>query len=480
MTYVTLPRLMIAGLRAQSGQNEVYRAILGAFRRRNIAVQTWIAGPDSSWSALHNHLTGGRTRTLDSWLLSPEMMQYLLQRHGGSPAISLIHAPNGFYEGEVDGYAAVPHGSAAELAEILNLPVVLVLDAKDISFTGIPLLRGMQEYADENRFVGYIVVEAVPELIERWQPLIYEASGLPCLGYLPKGDTNAHNKDQRPVWEAGAWVNDFNEETTLLADHAERYIDLNGIADLAGRAKPTLMAAPSSFMKLMAETAQNEPFRLGVAQDVAFHDYNQNNLDLLVDMGAQLVFFSPLRNRMLPPDLDGLYFGGGHPEMVAGELEANSPLRERIVRAVQRGVPLLAEAEGVYYLAQQLENPHHRFFNMLGLIPGKAVLHNSELPPDYCELTPRLDGLLGLARQQLRGVLNYRLRLTEAGDAFRIRKPGGETYFSGYISDTVCASVPKLFFHSNPELAAAFSRTCAEHAVLRRNGKVDSLDIWPV
>ncbi|MGI6546638.1 MAG: hypothetical protein ACOX2M_09555 [Fastidiosipilaceae bacterium] len=483
-TYVSLPRLMIAGVRPGDGQNTVYQAVLAALVRRKTPVQVWIAGPDSTWSALHNHIAGGAARTLDSWLLSADMMRYLLQRHGGSPRISLIQAPGGLFDGLPQGYARAPLGSAVELAEELDVPVVLALDGRQLSFDSVPLIQGIQRYVSEDRLVGFIVANTVGEEFEQWSHLISEASGIPCLGHLPQlenqGGADYLAENGQMIWDARSWIGDFDRETTRLADQADQYIDLKSLLGLAADAEPTVMSAPPYFMKLMAEMGHNEPFRLGVAQDVAFHDYNQNNLDLLVDMGARLIRFSPMRDRMLPPDLDGLYFGGGHPEAVGEELSENAPLRTRINRAVREGVPLLAEAEGIFYLGRRLESVATGFHPMLGLIPGDGVLLRRPPALSYCEMISLSSGLLGPYGASIRAVSGNRIRLTEEGGSFRVRFSASETRTGGYMSSTVCAVESKLFFHSNPDFAAAFSKACSAHAAARLSDGTKSLDIWPV
>ena len=233
-TYVSLPRLMIAGVRPQDGQNTVYRAVLAALIRRRKAVQTWIAGPDSTLSILHNQISGGTARTLDSWLFSSEMLHYLLQRHGGSPRISLIQAPQGLFDGLTDGYARVPCGSAADLSEELDVPVLLVLNGRTLSFADIPLLQGVTAFLTPGRIVGLIIASVEAEAYEQWYPLLSEATGIPCLGFLPPSETKRTaaggkarlSPDQQLIWEALARIEAFDQETTRLADLAEQRVDL--------------------------------------------------------------------------------------------------------------------------------------------------------------------------------------------------------------------------------------------------------------
>ena len=155
-------------------------------------------------------------------------------------------------------------GSAVELAEELDVPVVLALDGRQLSFDSVPLIQGIQRYVSEDRLVGFIVANTVGEEFEQWSHLISEASGIPCLGHLPQlenqGGADYLAENGQMIWDARSWIGDFDRETTRLADQADQYIDLKSLLGLAADAEPTVMSAPPYFMKLMAEMGHNEPF----------------------------------------------------------------------------------------------------------------------------------------------------------------------------------------------------------------------------
>ena len=186
----------------------------------------------------------------------------------------------------------------------------------------------------------------------------------------------------------------------------------------------------------------------------------QSNLDLLVDMGARLIRFSPMRDRMLPPDLDGLYFGGGHPEAV-GEGVRKRPLRTRATGRSERACRCSPGRRD--FLSREGESVATGFHPMLGLIPGDGVLLRRPPALSYCEMISLSSGLLGPYGASIRAVSGNRIRLTEEGGSFRVRFSASETRTGGYMSSTVCAVESKLFFHSNPDFAAAFqgARTCS-------------------
>ena len=212
-------------------------------------------------------------------------------------------------------------------------------------------------------------------------------------------------------------------------------------------------------------------------QDAAFHIYDPDNLDLLRDMGVELVSFSPLKDRQLPPDIDGLYFGGGHPELLARELHANFALRDTIIDGINDGMPLLAESESIFYFARRLEAGREGMFPMLGLIPGDGVTRYQDRSPRYVQLTAEQSGLLGKRGTTIKASLPQRLRLTESGRSFRIKDQSGEVYRDIFMSKTVCFSQPSLHFYSNVDFAENFVRACVAYAEKRR-ARGPSLNTW--
>lgn len=473
-----LPRLMISGLDPYSGQNLVFQAVLGAWIRRKVPMQTWIAGSDHTQAGLHRHMTGRDARFLDSWLLDGVTLGYLLQRNAGNGILSLVQAPNGLYDGWIEDPLQLPEGCPAELAAMLDIPVVLVIDGSSLTYAVIPQLLGIKRLAGDNRLAGVIFCFCDAVQHDRWAPILEAATGLPSFGYLfvPK-DSREHPihlvtpPGENWAMATGDWVSAFNQQLSRFSTLAAETIGLDELL-ACGQAAPKLaVRPPSGFMQLMRTLSGQQPFRLGVARDAAFHIYDPDNLDLLRDMGADPVFFSPLRHSSLPPDLDGLYFGGGHPELVARELSENTGMRRQIREKAAAGLPILAEGEGIFYFAHRLESAARDLYPMLELIPGDGLIQRRRTAARYCEMTAIHSGLLCGYGEQVRACWPDRLRLTAQGQAFRIKCRGMEITRDVFMSDTICCTPAGIRFYSAISMARRFASACAARAAERlQNG----------
>ena len=269
-----------------------------------------------------------------------------------------------------------------------------------------------------------------------------------------------------------------------LADAAEQYLDITALIELARSAPPlpcasqSLQAAPkiSSSSPLFSSAAQSAHVRIGLAHDEAFSFYYQDNLDLLTELGADIVPFSPLRDEHLPNDLDGLYLGGGFPEMFARELEANRDLRAEIGAALESGLPAYAECGGMLYLCASLTVPARdgssapQRFAMAGFFPEQAEMTARLQPFGYVTLTLREDCLIGPAGTRLRAHEFHYSRLlapdppsAAAPAVFSAAKADGRTWDGGLSKNNVLAMFPHLHFHSCPEAAARFIERCRRY-----------------
>ncbi|HHX36839.1 MAG TPA: hypothetical protein GX717_02540 [Clostridiaceae bacterium] len=483
--YIPLPRLLLTGMDKDDGHNLVLQALSGVFVKARRRVTTWIAGSDNRQAGLYEHITGRTTRSLDSWILDDRTLGYLLHRNSADGSLSLFHAPNGHYAGWLAEPTELPLGSAAELAEKLDLPTIVVIDGSRLSNSIIPRLNGMQQMAGAGRIKGFIICYSNQERYEKWAPIIAAGTHLTGLGFLnvPRDNPKRPIHLIMPPGENWAlttrnWVQMFNDQVTHLAALAAQDIKIDTLIAIAESAKSLVITPPAGFMQTMATLSRLTPFRLGIPMDAAFHIYDPDNLDLLTDMGAEIVQFSPLRDRQLPPDLDGLYFGGGHPELLARDLHANVSLRDMIVHMINDGMPVLAESEGIYYFAQRIESAGGAgMFPMLGLIPGDGIARYQDKSPRYCRLTAEQGGLLGPRGMEIKASLPQRLKLTQAGRSFRIKDQRGTVYRDIFMSKTVCFSQPALRFYSNVDMAEHFVRACSAYADERQT-RGPSINAW--
>ncbi|MBV9491369.1 MAG: cobyrinate a,c-diamide synthase, partial [Verrucomicrobia bacterium] len=361
--------LVLAGLHSSSGKTVVSCLLLAGLKKRGIRVQPFKVGPDFLDPAYHGAYAGRPSRNLDLWLMGPDRVRGEAVTHGAG-RVGVVEGVMGLFDGSE---ATSDAGSTMEVARLLRWPIVLVVPCAKVGRSLAAMLHGFVLAAGADRIRGVILNQVgggshADYLREAIAPL-----GLPVFGSVP-----ASAELRWPERHLGLTARPESRhlpEPGVLGDLAGRFLDLEAIAAMVTPApNPTL--APG--MECGHAPAARPPLRLGLARDAAFHFYYQSNLDYLVNRGAELVPFSPLQDRCLPPSLDGIVLGGGFPECFGEMLAANEAFRSGLRAAVRDGLPCYAECGGLMLLAEALLTPDGRRFPMAGVLPGDV------------EMTPRL------------------------------------------------------------------------------------------
>ncbi|MGC4000285.1 MAG: cobyrinate a,c-diamide synthase [Anaeromyxobacter sp.] len=288
--------------------------------------------------------------------------------------------------------------------------------------------------------------------------LLREAvTGPPVMGGLPARDELAFPERHLGLVTAAEALPD--ERIRAWGALAEEWLDLDALLALASTAAP--VEAPGAPASVMGRRC-----RIGVAQDEAFHFYYADNLARLEALGAELVPFSPVRDAWLP-EVDGLLLGGGYPEEHAGALEANRSMREAIRGFAAAGRPIYAECGGLMYLATALRGRDGREHQMVGLVPGVAVVRDRLQALGYAEVTTRAPSLLGPAGLVFRGH-QFRYSELEVDPAvervYQLARRRGAPLLEGYRVGSVLASYVHAHWASCPEVARALVEACARRS----------------
>ena len=442
------PRLLIGGTGSGCGKTTVSSAILRALQRRGQALSAFKCGPDYIDPMFHTAVLGVPSRNLDLFFVSETQVRADLAAHIPQNGIGVIEGVMGFYDGVSGNTDAA---SAAHLARATETPAVLVVRPKGQSLSLAALLSGFRNFAP-NTLSGVILNDISAAMYPFYRE-IAERSGLKVYGYLPPVPA-AEIPDRHLGLVTAAEIGDLQRKLDLLADAAEQGIDLDGLLALATRA-PALDAAPKeSFV------ACNRPVRIAIARDKAFCFYYEDNFDVLRELGAELVWFSPLSDGSLPENIDGLYLGGGYPELYAAQLSENHALREQIAREIRSGLPTIVECGGFMYLHEYIELQDGARHPMVGVIPGTARLTARLQKFGYVTLTAGHDNLLCRAGESAHAHVFHYAASSDEGADFTAQKPNGRSWPCVHASETLYAGYPHLYFRSNPSLAANFVRKC--------------------
>ena len=351
------PRIMIAGTGSGCGKTTVTLAVLRAMQRRKIPLAAFKCGPDYIDPMFHKAVLGIPSRNLDLFFISEREVRGQIVRSIPQNGLGVIEGVMGFYDG-VSG--TTDTASAAHLARETGTPAILVVRPKGQSLSLAAMLSGFRNFA-ENTLCG-VILNGISDAMYPFYRDIVQKSGLKALGYLPSVP-EAEIPDRHLGLVTADELKDLNYRLDLLADAAENRIDIEQILKISR----TASQLSDDSEKISPVT--KKPVRIAVARDKAFCFYYEDNFEILRNLGAERVEFSPISDSCIPENTDGLYLGGGYPELHITELSNNANMRNSIKNAIQKGLPTIAECGGFLYLHEHLEGAE-----MVGVVRGNAVL----------------------------------------------------------------------------------------------------------
>jgi cobyrinic acid a,c-diamide synthase len=439
-----LSAIVVAGTHSGVGKTTITLGLIGALRRRGLTVQPFKIGPDFIDPLHHQHASGRPPRNLDGWMFGADMNLQRFARASADVDVAVIEGVMGLFDGS-EGKS--DRGSTAEMAKLLQLPVVLVVDASAMARSAAALIHGYAGFDSHLRVAGVILNNvgghAHAEMIRD-----AVADSVAILGALPRAAELVMPERHLGLQLPHEARPDYLDR---LATMIERNLDLDQLLEATLADRPSPLAAP-------AARAPNA--RVGVARDEAFCFYYADNLELLQRAGAELVEFSPI-NEPLPDDLDGLYIGGGYPELHAPELAENVVAKRAIREFAAAGGPIYAECGGLMYLGQALELGEASY-PLCGVLPFFTKMP-APLTLAYVEITTT-GGLFGQGHTA-RGHLFHRSEIRgdpQAACCYRLRTSRGDKSEEGYHLGNVLASYVHLHFASEPGLANAFLDRCQD------------------
>jgi cobyrinic acid a,c-diamide synthase len=382
-----MSRLLISAAHKSSGKTTLSIGLCAALTARGLVVQPFKKGPDYIDPMWLTAASGRACRNLDFYLMGHDEICDVFARHSAGADIAIVEGNKGLYDGlDLDG-----SNSNAALAKLLQLPVVLVIDARGMTRGIAPLILGYQAFDRDINIAGVILNNLGGARHEaKLRAVIEHYTAVPVLGAV-------HHDPQLQIKERHLGLmpsNESDEAARHVADIARRVaaqVDLDALLRVAASAPPLPAAevAPVSVPKA-------PQVRIGIARDHAFGFYYADDMDALRSAGAEPVPFDTLQDAHLP-EVDGLFIGGGFPEMFTAELEANAGLRAEIRNAIEAGMPVYAECGGLMYLARSIAWQGETR-EMVGVIPGDVVMHGKPVGRGYVRLEetgdapwPRLD-----------------------------------------------------------------------------------------
>jgi len=449
--------IVIAGTASGVGKTSVTLGLARAFKRRGLRVQPLKVGPDYLDPTHLTMAAGTQCYNVDSWMTSPDYVRALVAKLGQQSDLCLIEGVMGLYDGATpDGLA----GSTAEISMLLDAPVLLVCNAHGAARSLAAMVKGYSEFEPGIHVAGVLANRVGSERHVRWLRTCLQSAGQPPLIGAIERDAFPHIQSRHLGLVSADQKTTDDGVFEELADVMERQIDLDSLLDTAAEAAP-LKSSRTLSISPVAHT------RIGVARDEAFHFYYPDNLEMLRDAGAEVVFFSPLFDKALPPDLDGLIIGGGYPEEFGPSLAANTSLRCAIGGFAAKGNPIYGECGGLMYLGQELTDRAGHSHAMCGALPLSTRMLPKRKALGYVEATLAYGCCLGPAGTRMRG---HEFHYSEVSQADRGqlapflsgKRSAGQAAPCGFAQSNVIASYIHVHFASCPEVPEHFVRTCVE------------------
>lgn len=444
---------LITGTSSGVGKTTVSLAVTAALRRRGLKVQPFKGGPDFLDTGHHSRIAGRAARNLDSWMLSADANREVLRHASLDSDVFLVEGMMGLFDGK-DGQTET--GSSAEIAKLLKLPIVLVLDAGKIARSIAAVVLGFELFDPELTLSGVILNRVASERHFRMlETAIKSSCRTPVLGWLPRSAriTIPERHLGLQTAEEGETGADLEDLLETLAELAENHIDLSRLLTL--ECGLNLADQPPQL-----HGERKGEVRIGVARDRAFSFYYEDNLDLLRQHGATLIPFSPLHDSSLPPGLDALYLGGGYPELHSAVLSHNQGMHASIREFAASGRPVYAECGGMIFLSQQLKTHDGLTYPMAGVLPLEVEMTGKLVGFGYVTLELTQDCLLGAAGTSIRGHSFHYSRITRQSDiatSYRVEYSlSGRVEDEGYAVNNVLASYVHLHFRAQPAIAQYF------------------------
>ena len=449
---ITLPRIMIAAPHSGAGKTTVAMGI-ASWLAQELSVAPFKVGPDYIDPGYLSAGAGVPAVNLDGWLMPRATLTEMFFDHCGLADIAIIEGVMGVF----DGHGSSESGSSAEIAAWLKIPVILVVDASRTGRSVAALVRGFKDFDPCIDIAGVFLNKiGGASHLNIARAAVEDLAGVPVVGHLTRDDGFSSPSRHLGLVQLGA------DELKVLAARLGRSIGANCdrelLMNIAGAAGEVSVTRNALWPKA------RRAVKIGVARDEAFSFYYPDNLRLLEKLGAGIVYFSPIEDKALPAGIDGLFFGGGWPELHVKSLSANLAMRQSVGAAAAKGLPIYAECGGLIYLTESL-SVDGQVWPLVGLLPATSRLTQKRQGLGYRQARFERRTILGDKDLAVRG---HEFHWSTVERKSREDYDRAYTYSDGasegFASDNILASYLHINWRGQPELAVNFINSCVEGA----------------
>ena len=450
---VKIPRIMISALNSGGGKTTVTCGILKALKNRGINVSACKCGPDYIDPMFHKNVLGIDSKNLDSFFCDENLLKSLFYNHGKYSDITVIEGVMGYYDGSsVDNFRA----SSYDVARILKIPVVIVINGKGMALTAASIIKGLVDFKKDSNIKGVILNNISKNSYTLLKDVIEKNTEVDVIGYLPY-DEEYFFESRHLGLVSPCDLGNMAQKIKKLGRAAEECIDIEKIVSISEN------VCPISFEKIFEKYGFRNFVKIGVAFDSAFCFYYKDNIELLERLGCEIVYFSPIMDEKLPSGISGVIFGGGYPELYLEELNKNIKMRSDVKMNIENGMPCLAECGGFMYLHKTVKDKENKSYEMVGIIEAEAFFVGKLIRFGYIELTSGEDCFLLKKGEKIKAHEFHYWDSSDNGNLFLAEKPTGNRAWECVKSyKNVICGFPHIFYQDNVHFAENFVKRCEE------------------
>ena len=459
-----MKKICIAGTQSGVGKTTVTMAVL-ALLAKKMRVQPFKVGPDYIDPMFHSLITGQKSRNLDSYLMPPEAVKYLFERNTINKDIAVIEGVMGLFDGAEIGSDI---GTTASIAKQTDTPIILIVDGSKIAGSIAAIVKGFEQFDCKLRIVGAILNNVSSEHHYR---ILKEAIELYTevepLGYLIK-DLNIELPERHLGLVPTEELSELEKKIDYLAQMASNTIDIKRILQLAEPDKQIDKEVQAVINNNFVPQIAESKLRIAYAKDQAFHFYYEDNLEYLKKAGVELIPFSPLHDRKLPEDIQGLIIGGGFPEIFAKELSQNTTMKKSVLQALEKGLPYYVECGGLMYLCKELYDLDNEKHDMVDWFEGNTRMQKRLQRFGYAKVTLDQKCLFGSegdtiyvhefhrSKAELNEKTCFNLCKIKQGKVIK-------EWTCGFVKGAGIGSYAHIHFYSNLKFADSFVNYCQQY-----------------
>ena len=449
-------RVIIAAPKSGSGKTSVTIALLENLKKRNVKVCSFKCGPDYIDPLFHKSVLGIPSFNLDTFFTDEKTTREIFEIHSSDYDFAVMEGVMGLF----DGLGGIrEEGSSYHLARVTNTPIILVLDAKGTCKSILPMIAGFKAYDKEDLIKGVILNRTSESVFNIVAPLIEKELSIKALGFIPE------KKDAIiPSRHLGLFTPDDEEKVKnvieILSAEFEKNVSFEKIEEIAARKEwKNFHDSTKPFLEI--DSKKTGTCTIAVSKDEAFCFIYEDNIRLLRENGANIVYFSPLHDEAVPKDADAILLTGGYPEEYLEILSKNKSMMDSIKELHGKNIPIVAECGGFMYLHKSIEDRDKERYETVGIIDANCVFTGKSVRFGYIEIKEKKAFFLN--GEAIKGHEFHYYDSERNGDSCIVTKPvSGKQYESIIENEHMFVGFPHLYYPSNPSFAKNFVKKAVD------------------